>query len=255
MRLGVFGGTFDPPHAGHRALCEAARDQLRLDRLEVIPCARPPHKQAPRASGEQRLKMVQMALEGLDRVFVSPRELERPAGASFTLTTLEELAAEQPEAELFLVLGADSYDDLPVWHEAARILELAHLAVAARPGSSGLDGLRPGDRERLKDPLEPAEEGRRAVYRLRMAPYPISASEIRRLLGEGRTPPPGSIAPAVATFIAQQGLYSSARSGGDEEMNSTTSAALLQSILDTLGERPAGPPVTPPLRGPGRCFA
>ncbi len=134
MRLGVFGGTFDPIHLGHLILAEQCREQGRLDQLLFIPAPRPPHKQdAELTSYAQRVEMLALAISGQPAFRVDELEKDRP-GPSYTVDTLAQLKSRQPEAELFLVIGSDTLHDLPLWHQPARILELAGLLVVPRPG-------------------------------------------------------------------------------------------------------------------------
>ena len=133
--LGLFGGTFDPPHVGHLALAEWAREQLRLDRVLFIPAGRPPHKRRrPISSPAARLAMIRLATRGHPGFGVSTLELEAD-GPSFTVDTLRAIGARHPRARLFLLVGADSLDEFRTWRSPEEILALATLAVAARPGS------------------------------------------------------------------------------------------------------------------------
>ena len=127
MRIGVFGGEFDPPHLGHLAVVRAARDQLALDRLLVMPTGHPPHRDASPTPAEDRLRMAQLAFAGEPGVEVSRIELDRE-GPSYTVETLRALA---PLGELVLIVGADQCD-LRSWREPDEILQLASLAVAPR---------------------------------------------------------------------------------------------------------------------------
>ena len=139
MRIGVFGGEFDPPHLGHLAVVRAARDQLALDRLLVIPTGRPPHRDASPTPGEDRLRMAQLAFAGEPGVEVSRIELDRE-GPSYTVDTLRALA---PLGELVLIVGADQCD-LRSWREPDEILRLASLAVAPRGGHVRVPGCERG---------------------------------------------------------------------------------------------------------------
>ncbi|RMG48899.1 MAG: nicotinate (nicotinamide) nucleotide adenylyltransferase [Acidobacteria bacterium] len=205
MKIGLFGGTFDPPHKGHTAVAAAARDALGLDRVEVVPCAGPPHRPPATAGPFDRFAMAVLAFLDFDRLVVSPREIAR-GGISYTVETLRELQSEWPGAELFLIVGGDSYDELPTWRDAQEIERLAHLAVVGRPGAGGLDAVRPADRPRLREPGEPAPPGCRAVYRVPMAPQPVSASAIRRTLARGGDP--GAVLdPRVRRYIEKRALY------------------------------------------------
>src|SRR3954447_934550 len=134
MRVGVFGGTFDPIHLGHLILAEQCREQGQLDQVWFVPSARPPHKDAPAITPfAQRVEMLQLAVAGQPAFRVDELEKDRP-GPSFTADTLEAIQRRQPQDELFLLLGADALHDLPAWHEPARIVRAATLLVSARPG-------------------------------------------------------------------------------------------------------------------------
>ncbi len=205
MKIGVFGGTFDPPHLGHLALCRAAQRQLGLDRLEVIPSAIPPHRDQPRAEAIDRYAMVALMLRNEDHIAPSPRELLRQ-GTSFTVDTLDELRQEQAGAELFLIIGGDSYDDLPNWRSAPRIPTLAHLAVIARPGADGVRALREGDLARLKTHPAKLSRGSLGVFDIAMEPCPWSATEVRRQLAAGEQDIE-ALDPAVLHYLRTRGLY------------------------------------------------
>lgn len=135
MKLGIFGGTFDPPHHGHLILARAAAEAAGLTRVLLIPAARNPLKtHEAGASGEIRLRMVAAAVEG-DPLFVADdRELRRPP-PSFTIDTVGEIARENPGAELHLILGADNRPQIDKWHRAADLRAAARFIWLARPGS------------------------------------------------------------------------------------------------------------------------
>ena len=131
-RIGVFGGTFDPVHAGHLAIANAALDELGLDRVYFVPARRSPLKHdGPIASAEDRIAMLNAAIADESRFRVSRAEVDRE-GPSFTVDTLESLRGE---GELFLILGSDAYADFDRWREPERIRELANVVLAARPGA------------------------------------------------------------------------------------------------------------------------
>src|SRR5437016_3723431 len=134
MRLGVFGGTFDPVHLGHLILAEQCREQAKLDQVLFVPAARPPHKLDRELTKlQQRVEMLALAISGQPAFKIDEREQKRP-GPSYTYATLEELRQDDPSAELFLIVGADSLHDLPGWVQPRRILELATLLVVPRTG-------------------------------------------------------------------------------------------------------------------------
>ncbi len=134
MRQGIFGGTFDPIHLGHLILAEQCREQARLDQVLFVPAARPPHKQHQALTPfEKRVDMLRLAVSGQPAFRVEDLEKDRP-GPSYTADTLRILKERQPANELFLILGADSLNDLPGWYEPRDVIELATLLIVARPG-------------------------------------------------------------------------------------------------------------------------
>lgn len=134
MRLGVFGGTFDPIHLGHLILAEHCREACQLDRVLFVPAGQPPHKSAPQiTSGKLRREMVELAIAGHPQFAVSSVDLDR-VGPSYSVQTLEELARQHPGAELFFLVGADSLADLPNWHQPSRLVQLATVVTVTRPG-------------------------------------------------------------------------------------------------------------------------
>jgi len=133
--IGVFGGTFDPIHFGHLRLAEEMAQGIGLSRVMFIPAGQPPHRGAPRTAAAHRLEMVRRAVAGNPRFAVDAREVESPH-PSYTVDTLTTLRAELgDEQPLWLLLGADAFLELPTWHAWRRLFELAHIAVAARPGA------------------------------------------------------------------------------------------------------------------------
>lgn len=138
-RVGLLGGAFNPPHEGHLELARLALKHLALDELRLVPTAQSPHKPDPGGpSPEARLRLVQAAAAALDdaRVTVSDLELRR-GGTSYTADSLEHLRIEEPDAAWIVLIGADQLPGLPRWRRAARIFELASVAVAGRPGWDG----------------------------------------------------------------------------------------------------------------------
>src|SRR5438309_1338792 len=124
MRVGVFGGTFDPVHQGHLILAEQCREQARLDQVWFIPAARPPHKQdQPLTAFSHRVEMLALAIAGQPAFRIDDLERARP-GPSYTADTLAELHQHHPDAELLLMLGADCLPDLSHWYEPERIVAL-----------------------------------------------------------------------------------------------------------------------------------
>ena len=153
MRIGVFGGTFDPPHFGHLRLAHAARDQLKLDSVLWVVAGQSPLKQDRALSpAESRAEMVQAAIAGESSFVLSRVDLDRP-GPHYTVDTLNILARETPGAELFFIMGEDSLRDLPRWRRPAELIRLAKLAVCGRPGAAAnletLESIIPGLSDRI----------------------------------------------------------------------------------------------------------
>lgn len=133
-RIGLLGGAFDPPHAGHLRLACLALQYLALDELRFVPTARSPHKPSPAEEAATRLRMLEAALEGLPGpIRIEPLELQR-GGTSYTVETLEALVDREPDCAWIWILGTDQLERFGTWHRGARILELASLGVALRPG-------------------------------------------------------------------------------------------------------------------------
>jgi nicotinate-nucleotide adenylyltransferase len=130
-RIGMYGGAFDPPHNAHVALAKAAVEQLGLDTLHVIPTGHAWHKAQQLTIGFHRLEMAERAFGGIPKVYIDQREVLR-AGATYSLDTLRELQAENPDAQLYLVMGADQAAALPTWSHFAEIAKLAIICVAER---------------------------------------------------------------------------------------------------------------------------
>jgi nicotinate-nucleotide adenylyltransferase len=138
MRVGVFGGTFDPVHYGHLILAEQCREQGRLDEVWFVPAPRPPQKEEGAVTRfDRRVEMLQLALAGNPAFRVDELEKHRP-GPSYTADTLAELRARHPRDDFHLLVGSDSLADLPTWREPQRLLQQAGLLVVARPGAAVL---------------------------------------------------------------------------------------------------------------------
>ncbi|WP_223619326.1 nicotinate-nucleotide adenylyltransferase [Lysobacter sp. ESA13C] len=204
--LVFYGGTFDPIHDGHLAIARAARDTLRAQ-VRLMPAADPPHRALPGASAEHRARMLDLAVAGEDELMVDRRELRRE-GRSYTVETLREVRAEVGlEQPLALLVGADSFLDLPKWKEWQALFGLAHFVVAERPGS-------PLEAERIAfaagretaqvEALRQAPAGR--VFRLNQPLHAESASQVRSLIGAGQ-PWREYVPAAVAGYIERHGLY------------------------------------------------
>jgi nicotinate-nucleotide adenylyltransferase len=155
MRIGIFGGTFDPPHLGHLILSEEAFHHLELDRLLWVLTADPPHKQGhPITPLETRLALVHAAIDDNPCFELSRVDIDRP-GPHFSVDTVRLLAREYPNAELYYLIGGDSLHDLPTWHTPQELLrEVTALGVMRRPGDhvdlAGLEQAVPGVTEKVR---------------------------------------------------------------------------------------------------------
>ena len=132
-RIGIFGGTFNPPHIGHLILAETAADNLDLDRVYFVPAANPPHKVGmPRAPVEDRVNMVELSIAGNDRFRLSRTDVDRP-GPHYAVDMVQMFRDEYPSAKLFFLMGSDSLRDLLAWHQPKRLIEHTSLVVMQRP--------------------------------------------------------------------------------------------------------------------------
>jgi nicotinate-nucleotide adenylyltransferase len=196
VRLGILGGTFNPPHIGHLICAQEAHRELRLDRVLMIPARIPPHKPVEHEPGaEHRLELCRRAAAGDDRFEVSTLELSRE-GPSYTVDTLHELTANDPQAELFLIVGGDIAAGLPRWREPERVLELATVAVAKRRGTA---------RSSVDTALESLPGGERAQF-FSMPRIGVSSTLVRRRVRSGQ-PIRYLVPDAVAGYIAEHRLY------------------------------------------------
>lgn len=197
MRVGIFGGTFDPVHFGHLLLAELCREACELDEVWFVPASAPPHKRhRPIASDDHRTEMLRLGTGGNRAFQISLVELER-GGISYTVDTLRQIHESHPETELFLLLGGDSWDDLPQWREPDEICRLASPVVVGRPDAESrqLEGLQRSVGSGLPAP--------------RIVPMPMvefSSSAIRRRVAGGKSIRYWLPA-AVEQFIISQDLY------------------------------------------------
>ena len=188
--IAVLGGTFDPVHIGHLRVAWEAAEALDAD-VRLMPAQVPPHRPPPVASAQQRVRMLQLALAGQDRLTLDTRELARP-GPSYTFDTLQSLRKEFGNARaLILLLGADAFAGLSSWHRWRELFELAHVVVLTRPGHvaawpAELAAAAVPRRVESAQQLSAAPAGR--VLELAVTPLEISASHVRALLAAGREP-------------------------------------------------------------------
>jgi nicotinate-nucleotide adenylyltransferase len=172
MNVGLFGGTFDPPHIGHLLVAEHAREILGLDRLVMIPAATSPHKRERTLTpAEHRLAMVRIAVAGVSHIEVSDAEVRR-GGVSYSIDTLQMMQREYAGADLTLIIGMDNVADFGTWRDPEGILSIARVAVLTRPG------------------FQTPERVDGYVRRMQMCAVPeidIASRDIRRRVREGRS--------------------------------------------------------------------
>jgi nicotinate-nucleotide adenylyltransferase len=192
VRIGLYGGTFDPIHFGHLRAAENAREELALDLVAFVPAAVPPHRGAPLSLASDRLAMVQLATTPYAEFEAWDHELRR-AGPSYTIETVAALVEAHAADSFVLVVGADTWPEIPSWREPERLLGLVEVAVVDRPGFAPA-------------PLTPPFPGARGARRVGGLGLPLSASAIREHARTGRSvrflvPDP------VADYIGERGLY------------------------------------------------
>ena len=195
LKLGIFGGTFNPPHIGHLRLVEAVADELSLDRVLIIPAAIPPHKNAPDlADGEDRLMMCRLTFGADKRFEVSDTELRR-RGRSYTYDTLCGIREQYPEDEIFLIVGSDMLETFDRWYRYRDILSMCTLCAAARERDFSPNLEKVFSKDELKK-----------VRFINIDVTEVSSTQIRRLISEG-----GSagdfLTCETAQYIEQRGLY------------------------------------------------
>jgi nicotinate-nucleotide adenylyltransferase len=194
-RLGIYGGAFDPPHRAHEALARAAIEQYGLDELRILPTGQAWHKSRSLTVAEHRLAMAELAFADLPQARIDDRETRR-SGATYTIDTLHELQAENPQAKLFVLMGQDQWQFFPQWHRYEGILQIATILVALRAGSMPAIG---------QKGIE--NQGKIAYQSIRMPASPISATQIRHL-SQQQQAIDHLVKPAVARYIDANRLYS-----------------------------------------------
>lgn len=200
MRLGIFGGSFDPIHYGHLLLAETCREQNCLDQVIFMPAAVPPHKIRTMTPPEARIEMLELALGGHPAMHVSTLEVER-GGVSYTVETLTRLRQDYPDEKLFFLMGADSLEDLPTWREPERICELAVPLVVRRAGAAEPDF------GKLAHLVDAERLGKIRECQVTMPVMELSSTDIRQRVAADksiryRTPR------GVEMYIRENGLYS-----------------------------------------------
>lgn len=203
MRIGIFGGSFDPPHFGHLILAEQCREQAELDQVWFVPAARPPHKLgSPPSDMRHRVSMLQSVLTGKPGYRVDSLEADRP-GPSYTADTLDELHRRHPGYEWHYLLGGDSVPDLPTWHEPARIVAVAGLIVMQRHGTTV-----PSADAVAKSIGVPLSQLRMHIIDVPL--IELASRDIRRRVAEGRSIR-FMVPESVEDYIKQHQLYRSSK--------------------------------------------
>lgn len=203
MRLGLFGGTFDPPHIGHLIVAQDALEALRLDRVLFILAGAPPHKLNQVVTpAAVRLEMLEAALGDDQRFAIETLELDR-TGPSYTVDTAAALLAKYPGADLFLLLGADQFREFDMWREPGRLAELVSLVVLSRDGAAGGAGAARADGP-AASPAETA--GNFGAQYVNVTRIDISSTAIRRRSAAGESI--RYLVPAgVATYLSEHRVY------------------------------------------------
>jgi nicotinate-nucleotide adenylyltransferase len=206
--LALFGGTFDPVHLGHLRVAWEVAEALDAE-LHMLPAHVPWHRAQPVASAEQRLRMLELALAGQDRLVADARELRRP-GPTYTLDTLLELRGEiGNERPLVVVVGADAFGGLSRWHRWRELFDHAHIAVMTRPGhEAAFEAEVAGEwfARRVADAAALRRKPHGAVLSMAVTPLEISASRVRELLAQGRSAR-FLLPEAVVEYIHAERLY------------------------------------------------
>jgi len=194
-RIGLMGGSFDPPHLAHAALAQSAIEQLQLDRLIVLPTGDAWHKSRTLTDGQHRLKMTQLAFAGLEQCKIDDREILR-AGPSYTIDSLLEVQKDEAGSEFFLIIGEDQALQFSTWHRWRDILSITHLVVAQRPHESSIS--------QSSAQLHPSEMD--TVITLDFEAMAVSATQIRLRI-ENRQDVSAWVPANVLQYINQQNLY------------------------------------------------
>ncbi len=195
MKIGLYGGSFDPVHLGHLLVAQAAREELELDRLFFIPAAQSPFKPDSKpTSGEERLRLLRLALAGKTWCEVDEQELRR-GGVSYTIDTARDYHKRFPEAEIFYLIGGDHVQKLPLWRDAEELARLVKFVVVPRPGQAEVPFPKPFHGRALKG-----------------FPLGVSSSQIRARVQAGE-PIDHLVTATVAEAIRGAGLYGSMTNG------------------------------------------
>jgi nicotinate-nucleotide adenylyltransferase len=197
MRLGLFGGTFDPIHLGHLILAEGCREACNLEQIWFVVAGSPPHKPGHRTSVAHRLEMVRIAIAGHPAFEVSELEASRP-GPHYSVETIEEVHRQRPDDDLFFLIGADSLADLPHWRAPERIAELAAVVVVERPIATTAPLHNP--------PWPDLGPSARPFQMVKIPPIGIASNDLRQRVAAGLSIR-YQVPRGVETYIDAHGLY------------------------------------------------
>lgn len=202
MRLGLFGGSFDPPHVGHLLLAQDAITALSLDRLAIVPASTQPLKHTHGTSAQHRLTMARLCFDTVPQTVVDPVEIDR-GGLSFMVDTVDHFRRQFPSAEVCLLVGQDVIASLPRWREPERLLSLVQLVVLDRAVLPSDTVVVPGPTPECNDTILPGLASARQLTTRRVD---VSSTEIRARVRDGRSIR-GFVSDAVADYIASAALY------------------------------------------------
>jgi nicotinate-nucleotide adenylyltransferase len=224
MKVGLFGGTFDPVHVGHLDVVRAARQALGLDSVWLVPARVPPHRRPPHASASHRFAMAALAIQAESGMLVADLEMEA-TGPSYTTATLDRIEARGWSLDGFVfIIGADAFRDIEAWKDYPRVLDRCDFAVVSRPGLpvTALREALPALAARMRDvsssgqgrrPTSPEAVGGRTGILLVDAPTsPVSSTDVRQAISSGASLV-GLLPAGVASYIARHGLYRDVREG------------------------------------------
>jgi len=199
--IGLFGGTFDPPHLGHLIIAQSLVEQVPLDRMVFVPSGHPPHKQdRVLTAGDYRIRMLELALADNPAFSISDWELHQ-ASLTYTIHSVRHYHEEYPDAQLFWIIGADNLADLPTWHQFDRLIEEVQIVTAWR-GGFDIDRVLAG----LRPQLTEAQFERLRTRVVRTPQIEICAQDLRTRVRAGLTLR-YHVPPAVENYIRREGLY------------------------------------------------
>ena len=201
--IGIFGGTFDPPHHGHIRLAEQALERLSLDEVQFLPCANPVHRTQPMASASDRLQMLELAIGNLPGLTINNIELDR-GGPSYMIESLRQIRADNKNSTLCLMLGVDAFNTFPNWKSPDEILKLANLVVCRRPGIALDDSIYSAHHFSSLTVLQSDQCG--CILPLDIEENPCSSTLVRAWLAKNEFAG-NCLAPTVIDYIYKHHLY------------------------------------------------